>query len=156
MALIPTSPLTVDEMIAQLGAARTAAQEELAILEPEIAGMEEKIKRVGELRTLRDELQREEAALISATHRLSSGHTTTYRIPNDDWSSEQRVSAVLRAVKELTERDGYATPDSIESFFRSRNRTDSKDKIGAALSYLRDKKQVHSPARARWVEGPAA
>lgn len=74
-------------------------------------------------------------------------------IPADDWSLYNRSEVVERSVKELTEEKGFATPAEVEAMLKSKNRSDNRDAIGAALAYLNRTKKVYSRARAEWVIG---
>lgn len=74
-------------------------------------------------------------------------------IPKDNWSYDSRSDAVQRAVAELTEAKGFATPAEIEQLLKTRARDDSRDAIGAALAYLNRTNKVYSRARAEWVIG---
>jgi hypothetical protein len=74
----------------------------------------------------------------------------------DDWSNETRSDAVEHAVREITEKNEYATPAQIEEFLSSKNREDTRDAIGATLAYLNKTSKVHSTGRAQWAIGPAS
>lgn len=68
----------------------------------------------------------------------------------DDWANLSRSWVVLAAVAMLAQEKGFASPGDIQELLAARNRDDSRDLIGAALSYLRTKGEVVSLGRAQW------
>jgi phage shock protein A len=70
--------------------------------------------------------------------------------PTNDWANLSRTWVVLEAVAEVTKTKPYASPADVEELLASRNRTDDRDVIGAALSYLRKKGELVQLGRAQW------
>lgn len=66
------------------------------------------------------------------------------------YTSMTRIKAVEEAVRSLTSTGNPASPTEIEDFLVRNGRTDTRDQIGAALSYLNKKKILERAARANW------
>ena len=125
-----------------------------------------------ESRRIARELERELESIESATRRYFStgegnkpavtnpaagdliifGFPSPSAGPESVWASMKRPDAVMKAVRHLTQVDGYATPDSIRGFLSECGREDDKNSIGSTLSRLRsDVGKVRALSRGRWV-----
>ena len=69
---------------------------------------------------------------------------------SEPYSSMTRTKAVEQAVRALTSAGNPASPAEIEEFLARNGRTDTRDQIGAALSYLNKKKILERASRANW------
>lgn len=123
-------------------------------------------KREAELQKQREDLAGEEEAFVSSLRRRFpdydvSGSPLASPINREelgksedvDWREMPRSEAVLRAVTELNDTSGSASPGEIEELLRSRQRGDSRDNIGAALAYLNRSKKIWRRGRGDWVVG---
>lgn len=70
---------------------------------------------------------------------------------NEDMSEFSRTDAVAQAVRVIATQSGVASPEAVEHYLRSRNRSDTRDAIGAALAYLNRRGKVRNVGRARWT-----
>ena len=68
----------------------------------------------------------------------------------ESYRSMTRIKAVEQAVRALTDAGDPASPAEIEDFLARNGRTDTRDQIGAALSYLNKKKILERASRAKW------
>jgi len=84
-------------------------------------------------------------------HERATTGSLAFKLGENDWTWKPRTDAVSEAVAHLTNTQGYATPLSIQEFLNTRNREESRDLIGAALSYLRTADRVENVARGQWV-----
>ena len=123
--------------------------------------------REAELRLARQQMADEEEAFVASLQRRFPGEEVPgkspaieaedegnfFQIPEDDWQHEARSDAILRAVKELTESAGVASPGSIEELLHARNRDDSRDAIGASLAYLNRTNRIWRQGRGAWISG---
>jgi hypothetical protein len=141
----------------------TEAQKAYDEVQREIDALNE---RLGVLAEQRTDLQIERDAFISSLERrfpdapvpvpnakLRISSITASSIAPDDWSYLNRSEAVERAVKELTEQKGHATPAEIQDLLSRRRRDDDRTAIGASLAHLNRSKKIHSLTRAQWIYG---
>lgn len=125
------------------------ARKERARLEAEITAARSNLAQLDQKKA---DVSREQEALVLSLRRLFP-HAEAPQLESDDLadlSQHSRMAAVSCAVKDLDAREGIATPAGIEAFLHSRGRSDSRDAIGAALSYLRSHGKVRSISRGRW------
>lgn len=155
------------ESIALLESLIADARSKREKIDDEITSIEERLKL---LRKMRSELHDEEVVLTRTLYRQSatdytSGTTdptiidkpgpTSIEADDDDWSRAGRAEAVEKALAELTNTKGFASPTEIEELLKQHNRTgDTRDYIGASLAYLRRTNKAYTRARAEWVCGP--
>lgn len=132
--------------LAQTTAARTAIETKIEGLENELANLRRELRAV----------QTRESVLADF---VSASSPTATPEPDDelsekDWSKYQRTDAVVAAVNEIQRSKQYASPGDIEAFFAARKRTDDKNVIGAALSYLRKSNKLVNVSRGLWKTIP--
>ena len=79
----------------------------------------------------------------------SSGQGSLFPVA-EDLSSHSRTDAVEAAVRALSGSDRTASPAEIEAYLRDHSRDDTRDQIGAALSYLRVSGRIDRHGRGQW------
>lgn len=140
------------ELVEDTVAERRAVERRVRDLEAQITDLKEK----------REELLKEEeghrlalarlfpnAAALSAPHG-GNGPNTLFPV-EQDLSRISRTEAIERAVQALSGATGQPTsPGDVESYLNARNRTDTRDQIGAALSYLRTVGRIERVGRGQW------
>lgn len=67
------------------------------------------------------------------------------------WIDLARTAAVDLAVRQLTKEKGFATPADVETILLMNGRVETRDNIGAALSYLRVAGKIDRRDRGEWV-----
>ncbi|HTN57631.1 MAG TPA: hypothetical protein VL043_05145 [Protaetiibacter sp.] len=125
--------------------------------------MKELESRLTNLRALQRSLANEVSVLESVatrgletdTETPSSGDDDATGAIEEDWSDKERLWSIIQAVFAETNRVGHATPASVAEYLAARGRTEDKDNVGAALSYLRKQGTVARVARGQWVPAPA-
>jgi len=119
--------------------------------EEELEKAQREVERISQER---DELRRERDTLAAVARRRFPGTTIQGQqgvSAFEDWADLPRTSAVLEAVRRLTEESPWASPGAIERFLREQGRDDTRDYVGAALAYLNRNEKVENKGRGRWA-----
>lgn len=142
---------TLTELIAGSRAAREEVEQEITAVEHQLAVLERK----------QNELQREEEGHRLALARLFPESSDAMPTPveqentllfpaESDLAPLPRTVAVEAAVRDLSAGSALASPSAIEQWLHERGRSDERDAIGAALSYLNKRGSIRRESRGAW------
>lgn len=146
------TPETLVELIESTVAARLEAEGKMRDLRQQIEELDVECSELAqEEQGYRLALARRfpDAAASSAPEAAPRADVGLFALQNDI-ASQPRSDAVESAVRVLTQGAEAATPAAIEEFLHERGRSDTRDAIGAALSYLNRNSRVINVGRAQW------
>ncbi len=151
---MPITEEVLAELVQDTVAARRVVEQRIRDLESQIADLDRE----------RDELLKEEEGHKLALARLfphaasatspsgeSSGQSPLFPI-DEDLSRISRTDAIEKAVHAINAAEGRpASPAEIEDYLSNHHRSDTRDQIGAALSYLRVSDRIQRVGRGQWA-----
>lgn len=148
--MVDSHQLTLAEALATVSGRRAMIERELGSLEKNLMDLRTDLREAANQEAVLRSLIESRAGTSGDSSVDLSQSATADAAPVEDWSNLSRKWVVREAVAEITRTKPFASPGDIEALLATRNRSDDKDNVGAALSYLRKRGEVVQLGRAQW------